>query len=144
MKYARCDAQGEYFRVADICEGDPFKFYYHTIAEQFRPCPDDTRMGDYRWSDGTYSRYREPYWRPVMSRYEFLTLFTIEERTAIREAAKTDPLIDDMLQLVGIASEIDINDPNTAGGLDYIASKGLITPERCTELKKGFYVVGEK
>lgn len=130
--------------VNDICEGDPAEQYYKKVAEQFKPCPDDCQVGWHYWSDGTFSPYKEPYWKTVMSRYEFLTLFTLEERTAIREAAKTDPVIEDMLQLLGIAEEIDIADPNTSGGLDYIAGKGLITPERCTEIKKGIYVEGER
>lgn len=143
-KYARCDKQGTWFRVADICDDDPFKFYYPTIAQQFQECPNDVQLGYYRWTDGTYSRYKEPYYKTRMTRYEFLTLFTIEERSAIRTASKTDPVIEDILALLSIAEDIDTTNSNTLGSLDYLVSKNLLTAERAAEIKKGYLVRDEE
>ena len=145
MKYCRLNPLTERGQlVLDCTERDPATSFHPVIAAEFIQCPDEVQNGWYRWSDGTFSPRAEPYWKTAMTRYEFLTLFTLEERTAIRGAAKTDPVIEDMLQLLGIANDIDIADPNTSGGLDYLAGKGLITAERCAEIKKGIYVEGDK
>jgi hypothetical protein len=62
--------------------------------------------------------------------YQFLLLFTPEERAAFRAAAMTDPIIADYQVLAGAAQEIHTDDPMTIAGLDYLVSAGVLTEQR--------------
>ena len=145
MKWCRTlTSEHNQLQVVDTTTRDPATCFHPSLAREFIQCPDEVENGWYKWTDGTFHKTFEPYWRTLLSRIEFLTLFTLQERAAIREAAKTDAIIEDILGLVAIAEIIDMTDKNTIDGLDYIANKGLITAERCAEIKKGIYVEGDK
>jgi hypothetical protein len=61
-----------------------------------------------------------------LTRYEFLTRFTMPQRIAIREAAKTDPVIADAMGMVDIAAEVQLDSPDTQMFVGYLAQQGLI------------------
>jgi len=66
--------------------------------------------------------------------YEFLLRFTPQERSAFRNAAKTDDTVADFMQLAQAAQEIWTNDETTIAGMNYLVSQGLLTSERKYEI----------
>jgi hypothetical protein len=67
-----------------------------------------------------------------LTQLAFLRRFTAPERIGIR--ASTDPIIQDFLQLVALAQDIQTSDPDTQMGIGYLAQQGLIAPERVAEI----------
>jgi hypothetical protein len=65
-------------------------------------------------------------WTPL----GFKELFAIEERIAMRQFAKTDPIAEDWLDLINAASIVEANDPRLKAGLDYMLAKGVLSTER--------------
>lgn len=68
----------------------------------------------------------------ALSRLEFLTRFTMEERIAARSSS--DPIIKDMLSLIDLAEFINLDDPTTSQAIGYLGMVGILTPERVTEI----------
>lgn len=66
----------------------------------------------------------------IYTSYEFLNLFTAEERAAFRAAANTDPIVADFQMLAIAAQEIHTKDPMTIAGMNYLVMVGLLTEER--------------
>jgi len=69
-----------------------------------------------------------------LTHLQFMTRFTMEERVAIRAAAKTDPVIDDFLELLEISDYIYPAHEMTLAGLQYMVSQNLLTSERAVEV----------
>lgn len=69
-----------------------------------------------------------------LTHLQFMTRFTLEERLAIRAAAKIDPVIDDFLELLKISDYIYPMHKMTQAGLQYMVSQGLLTAERANEV----------
>lgn len=67
-----------------------------------------------------------------LTRLEFLTRFTTSERIAIR--ASTDPIVVDFMELLNLASYVDVGDQNTIDGVNYLASQNLIAGARVAEI----------
>lgn len=67
-----------------------------------------------------------------LTRLEFLTRFTASERIAIR--ASTDPIVVDFMELLNLASYVDVGDQNTIDGVNYLASQNLIAASRVAEI----------
>lgn len=53
---------------------------------------------------------------------------TLAERIAIRAAG--DPIIDDYLDLLRVATLVNLDNSDTINGVAYMVSQGLLTPER--------------
>lgn len=74
--------------------------------------------------------------RPVqaasMSAVEFMQLFTVQERIAIRSAG--DPVIDDFLDMVRVAGTISMAHPMVVQGLGYLVQQAIITQARAAEI----------
>lgn len=68
----------------------------------------------------------------TITKLRFLNRFTISERLAIR--ASTDPVVNDIMKLLEVAEFVDTSDPNTIGGVNYLASVALIAPSRVAEV----------
>lgn len=87
------------------------------------------------WNEQTLEFDAEP---PVpkveLSPLQFLQRFTVYERVAIRAASKTDPIIEDFLDMINAASGIEGGHPLLVQGLGYMIQQGLITPERAAEV----------
>jgi len=62
-----------------------------------------------------------------ISRLEFLRRFTSEQRIAIR--ASTDPVIIDGRELLDLAQEVLVNDPDTVLYVRYLEQQGFISSE---------------
>lgn len=67
-----------------------------------------------------------------LTRLEFLTRFTASERIAIR--ASTDPIVVDFMELLNLATYVDVGDQNTIDGVNYLASQNLIAAGRVSEI----------
>jgi hypothetical protein len=72
--------------------------------------------------------------RKTWTAYEFLNRFTYSERAAYRNAAKTDDLVADFMNLAQAAQEIISDDPMTVQGMDYLVSVGILTQQRRDEI----------
>ncbi len=60
-----------------------------------------------------------------VSRLEFLRRFTAQQRISIRAA--NDPVIVDGLQLLDLAEDVNLQDPDTVYFVNHCASQGYIT-----------------
>ena len=60
-----------------------------------------------------------------VTRLEFLRSFTAQQRIAIRAA--NDPVIVDGLQLLDLAEDVNLQDPDTVYFVNYCANQGYIT-----------------
>lgn len=64
--------------------------------------------------------------QPIITKLQFLQRFTQEERIAIREAAKTNPYVEDFLELLNAASEVNVEYQPTIDAIDALIGLGLI------------------
>jgi len=103
-------------------------------AQQFYPdyiCierTDDLRQyGPGDLYDGTNFSHPPPVVLPPqpITRLEFLRRFTPEQRIAIR--ASQDPVIIDGNELLALAEEVRLDDPDTVRLVNYMVQQGLIT-----------------
>lgn len=72
--------------------------------------------------------------KPALTQLQFLRLFTVQERIAIRSSA--DPVIVDFLHLLNLAQEISLEDPDTQAGMEYLVKNGILKKERADEILK--------
>jgi hypothetical protein len=75
--------------------------------------------------------------RRLLSRLEFLRLFTVTERITMRTAAKQSPVMEDYLQLLDLALEISLDDPDTVAGVQMMEGAGLLATGRAAEVLRG-------
>jgi len=73
--------------------------------------------------------------RRKLSKYEFLSLFTAQERIAIR--GSTDLMVVDIQEMLNIALEVDLDNTVTQQSVGYLAMTGLIQPARVAEILRG-------
>jgi len=71
---------------------------------------------------------------PKLTRIKFKQRMTQAERIAIRNAAKTDDIIFDFMDLVSEATYIDLSLPETIGGVQYLESQGHLAAGRADEI----------
>lgn len=87
------------------------------------------------WNEQTLEFDAEPPApRVELTPLQFLQRFTVYERVAIRGASKTDPIIEDFLDMINAASAFEGGHPLLMQGLGYMIQQGLITPERAAEV----------
>ena len=70
----------------------------------------------------------------IISKVQYLKRFTQAERIAIREAAKTSAVVNDYVQLLDAASDVDLADPDTVAGVEQLESAGLLAAGRAAEV----------
>ena len=63
---------------------------------------------------------------------DFLRLFTVSERIAIR--ASTDPVVGDFLFLLQMEPTVNLKSPDVYAGLDYLTAQGLLAAGRKAEI----------
>lgn len=72
----------------------------------------------------------------ITSRYKFLNRFTMTELAAILTAAKTDAIVEAVIKKLESVrdNEVDLDDPQTSGGVDTLIAKGIIDPSRRSDI----------
>ena len=70
----------------------------------------------------------------TITKLEYLRRFTVEERVAIRAAAEQNPVLADYLQLMELAQEINLDDPDTVAAVLMLEQVGLIAAGRSAEV----------
>lgn len=68
----------------------------------------------------------------IYSRREFLSRFTIQERSSIR--ASSDPIVLDIMNMLELAEYVSVVDPTTIQSVQYLAAIGLIGSNRVAEI----------
>jgi len=138
-------------RVRDICRDNPEECYHPNIAIFYsESVPDDAENGD-GWDGIILTKPLTP--EPVVveptiaelpkvSPVEFKLLFTSAERVAIREARKTDPILDDFYDIVEDPrlTIVDFSLASVQGALDYLTITNLIAENRKAEILTGVMV----
>jgi len=81
----------------------------------------------YFWNGWTFDA-------PRWTSYDFLNRFTGAERSAIRNAAKSDDTVADFMMLASSAYEIVADNPVTVSGMDYLVTLSIITETRKSEI----------
>lgn len=94
------------------------------------PVPDMTKFD---WDKGSL-RFKPKSTVRVMTKLEYLRLFTGEERVGIRAAAKVSPVLEDYLALLELSGEISLDDPDTIAALNLLEMSGLIAAGRASEI----------
>lgn len=75
--------------------------------------------------------------RKILTRYEFRSLFSLQEQIAITTAAKTDVMVEVFMESMRVAQEIDLEYPETVQGLDYLVTEGLIPDQKRIDILMG-------
>ena len=76
----------------------------------------------------------EPSSPRVLTKLQFLNRFTNEELAAVYTAAKTNVLIEVFMDKLKLAQEVNLDDPQTVGGLQSLAAAGLLSEARVQEI----------
>jgi len=84
----------------------------------------------------------EPEPAPVINPIEFKLLFTSPERIAIKNARATDEILEDFYSIIEDPrlTSVDLGLQSTIDGVNYLASTGLIEPERVDVILAGTHV----
>lgn len=75
--------------------------------------------------------------RRILTQLEFLRLFTPAERITMRQASKVSEVLEDYLDLMRLAQEINLDDPDTVAGVQMMEGGGLIAAGRAAEVLYG-------
>jgi hypothetical protein len=75
--------------------------------------------------------------RRIISKLEFLRLFSAEERITLRTVAKSNPVVEDYMQLLELAEEINLDDPDTVSGVQIMEAATLLGAGRSAEILRG-------
>ena len=70
----------------------------------------------------------------ILTKLEYLRRFTGTERVTIRQAAKTEPVLEDYLAMLELAEAIDTEDADTMAAVQMLEMVGLIAPGRAAEI----------
>jgi hypothetical protein len=100
------------------------------VVTQFEgDMPDMSRLA---WNSATLSWYEKH--RNVLTKREFLKKFTPTEYGNIKAACAANATVDYFWQLFTLAEEVNMSDPDTAGGIGLLEQAGLIGAGRAAEI----------
>ena len=127
-------------------------YFVPDVAAQFIACPDNVEANwayeNEEWKEPKLpeppepSEPSEPHYETRIGKAEFLMLFTSEERVAIRAERNNDLIVSDFFSVLEISEFIDVKEDTTINGVNYLASKNLLTPQRAAAILKGKLVGG--
>ncbi len=66
----------------------------------------------------------------ILTPFAFIRRFTFEEELAARNLAKTDEIVDALLDSLKIVENVDLQDDRVTGGLRHLVTSGVLTEER--------------
>ena len=87
---------------------------------------------EYTWDPVTKDFF--PRNMSVITKLEFLLRFSVTERVAIRELAKTNPVVFDAMELLNIAEFVSLSDITTSNLVMYLYSLNVYTYDRAVEI----------
>ena len=132
--------------AVDVC-ADPANSFHPGIAREFEQVPDEVQAGWVRidgvWSAPAPTPQPEPEpTYPKVTPVQFKLLFTSPERVAIKAARATDPVVGDLWELVEDPrmEYVDFGLKSVRDSIEYLATAGLIEPERVGEIISGTLV----
>ncbi len=103
--------------------------YVAQEGEVLLPFPDGFDLDSWEYAESALRK------KPVrLTRLDYMRRFTLAEEAGIRVAARTDPMIEVILGRLSAAEYVDVTDPETMAGVDYLVSQGLLTAERKAEV----------
>lgn len=70
----------------------------------------------------------------VVTSLAFMERLTQAERIAIRTAARESAELEDWLDMLRAAQEVNLDDPRTVEGVGVLVAAGLLTSERAAEI----------
>jgi hypothetical protein len=73
----------------------------------------------------------------VLDVIDYLKLLSQDERIAVLAAAKTDPIVEDIVNLQRNTPRVRSNDPDLLNALDYLTATGILAPGRKQEILRG-------
>ena len=121
--------------IVDLSESGPVSVEPGQALKTFNePIPNPINS---KWNSVTLEYNIKPLdtWETRMvTVYQFLNKFTAQERVIIKTVAKTNVALQDYLDMVNQAQEIDLNDPTLYGGLMFFVSLGLLDEYRIAEI----------
>lgn len=146
QKYARV-VEKLVIETINIPDGKSIGDYFvPDVAVQFIVCPDNVEANwtyeNEEWKEPAPPAPPAPHYETKIGKAEFLMLFTSGERVAIRAERASDPVIDDFFLILEISEFIDVKEETTISGVNYLASKNLLTPQRAAAILKGKLVGG--
>lgn len=133
--------------VAVDVSSAPAEHFHPSIAAEFVAVPSTvvpgSRLVDGEWIAPEVAPESEPapvY--PQVSPVEFKLLFTSPERVAIKAARASDPVVDDFYDIVEDPrlTFVDLGLQSTQDAIGYMATHGLIAPERVAVILSGAVV----
>lgn len=86
------------------------------------------------YKNGKFEKVKKIREESTISRFAFMTRFTREERLTIREKAKIDVVIEDFLDLLSSADEVDLKSDLLKEGMKYLVDIDIITNKRKKEI----------
>jgi hypothetical protein len=96
----------------------------------------DTGGIGWAYADGVFTAPAAAPVAPVriLSKVEYLKRLTQAERINIRAAAAGNAVVDDYVQLLNVTGVVNLDDPDTIGGLNALESAGLLSVGRAAEI----------
>jgi len=134
--------------IRDVAQGNPGELFHPDIAAFFdTDVPDEAANGD-GWVNGELIKPELviapppeiPHaLSPKVSPVEFMLLFTSPERVAIKALRQTDPIIDDLLDIIEDPrlTFVDLGLGSTVSAIDYMIYVGVVAAERKAEILTG-------
>lgn len=100
-------------------------------------CPDEFGIGDLHDPATGFGKPPMPE-RPagprLLTKVAYLKRFTQPERIGIREAAKVNAVVEDYVELLNLAQDVDLADPETVAGVQQLEAAGLLAAGRAAEI----------
>lgn len=144
---------GNYARIingvaVDVCP-DPATHFHPSLAVEFVGVPDSVRPGWVRKGDAWSAPVLvEPLTPAIIEQgnlqptaLQFLLMLTAAEQVAIREAAKSDPMVGVLVTMVDDPrlTFVDLTNATVIEGIQYLTTTtpALLTKERAARLLKG-------
>lgn len=87
-----------------------------------------------RLVDQHVATYAVKHTKKVLTKFEFLNRFTQTERVAIRAAAASNGSLADFMQMLEIATDVDVTNEATVAGVTFLETVGLLAAGRAAEI----------
>lgn len=112
---------------------EPYNGQGHHVYEIEMPLSEV--QNNYEWS--IHHQTFVPKDSNVLTKLQFLKKFTAGEYAAIKAATAQNGELDYYWQMFMVAEQINITNPDTISGVNMLATLGLITSQRATEILNG-------